>query len=151
MNKANGGDGIPVELFQILKDDVVKVLHLIYQQIWKICSGHTTVKISFHSNPKEGQCQGMLKLLYTCAHFICQQGYAQIPSSQASVVREPRTFRGTNQIQKRQRNQRSNWIIEKAREFQKNIYFCFIDYAKAFVWITTNSEKLFKTWEYQTT
>ena len=39
------------------------------------------------------------------------------------------------------------WIIEKAREFQKNIYFCFIDYAKDFVWITTNCEKIFKRWE----
>ena len=43
------------------------------------------------------------------------------------------------------------WIIEKAREFQKNIYFCFIDYTKAFVWITTNSGKFLKRWEYQTT
>ena len=42
-------------------------------------------------------------------------------------------------------------IIEKAREFQKNIYFCFIDYAKAFVWITRNCGKFFKRWEYQTT
>ena len=51
------------------------------------------------------------------------------------------------------RDQISNicWIIEKAREFQKNIYFCFIDYAKAFVWITTNCGKFFKGWEYQTT
>ena len=40
---------------------------------------------------------------------------------------------------------------KKAREFQKNIYFCFIDYTKAFVWITINSEKFFKRWEYQTT
>ena len=44
-----------------------------------------------------------------------------------------------------------HWIIEKAREFQKNIYFCFIDYTKAFVWITTNCGKFFKRWEYQTT
>ena len=43
------------------------------------------------------------------------------------------------------------WIIEKAREFQKNIYFCFIDYTKVFVWITTNCGKFFKRWEYQTT
>ena len=40
------------------------------------------------------------------------------------------------------------WMIEKAREFQKSIYFCFIDYAKAFVWITTNCRKLLKRWEY---
>ena len=43
------------------------------------------------------------------------------------------------------------WIIEKAKEFQKNIYFCFIGYAKAFVWITTNCGKFLKRWEYQTT
>ena len=43
------------------------------------------------------------------------------------------------------------WIIGKAKEFQKNIYFCFIDYAKVFVWITTNCGKFFKSWEYQTT
>ena len=45
-----------------------------------------------------------------------------------------------------------HWIIEKAREFQKNIYFCFIDYAKPLsVWITTNFGKFLKRWEYQTT
>ena len=51
MNKASGGDGIPVELFQILKDDTVKVLHSIRQQIWKTHSGHRTgkVQLSFQS------------------------------------------------------------------------------------------------------
>ena len=44
-----------------------------------------------------------------------------------------------------------HWIMEKEREFQKNIYVCFIDYAKAFVCITTNCGKFFKRWEYQTT
>ena len=43
------------------------------------------------------------------------------------------------------------WLIEKATEFQKSIYFCFIDYAKVFVWITTNCRKFWKRWEYQTT
>ena len=43
------------------------------------------------------------------------------------------------------------WIMEKAREFQKNIYFCFVDYAKAFVWITINCGKFWKRGEYQTT
>ena len=43
------------------------------------------------------------------------------------------------------------WIIKKAREFQKSIYFCFIDYAKAFVWIIIKCGKFFKRWEYQTT
>ena len=44
-----------------------------------------------------------------------------------------------------------HWIIEKARKFQKIIYLCFTDYAKAFVWITANSGKFWKRWEYQTT
>ena len=61
MNKASGGDGIPVELLQILKDDAVKVLHSIYQQIWKTQQGPQDWKVSFHSNPKERQCQGMFK------------------------------------------------------------------------------------------
>ena len=67
------------------------------------------------------------------------------------------------QVGFRTRDQIANicWIMEKAREFQKNIYFCFMDYAKAlwcgshklitqFVWITTNCEKFFNRWEYQT-
>ena len=58
MNKASGGDEIPVELFQILKDDAVKVLHSICQQIWKMQQWPTGLeKVSFHSNPKERQCQ----------------------------------------------------------------------------------------------
>ena len=59
-NKASGGDGIPYELFQILKDDTVKVLHSICQQIWKTQQWPQDWK-SFHSNPKERQCQRMLK------------------------------------------------------------------------------------------
>ena len=43
------------------------------------------------------------------------------------------------------------WIMKKAREIQKNMYFCFMDYAKAFVWITMNCGKFFNRWEYQTT
>ena len=52
-NKANGGDGIPVELFQILKDDAVKVLHSICQQIWKIQQWLQDWKSCFHSSSKE--------------------------------------------------------------------------------------------------
>ena len=52
-NKARGGDGIPVELFQILKDDAVKVLHSICQQIRKTPVATGLEKVSFHSNPKE--------------------------------------------------------------------------------------------------
>ena len=68
MNKANGGDGIPAELFQILKDDAVKVLHSIFQQIWKT-QQWPQEKVNFHFNLKEGQCQRMFKLPDNCAHF----------------------------------------------------------------------------------
>ena len=64
MNKASGGDGIPVEL---LKDDVVKVLHSICQQIWR----SQDWKRCFHSNPKEKQCQRMFKLPHNCTHLTC--------------------------------------------------------------------------------
>ena len=56
MNRASRGDGIPVELFQILKDDAVKVLHSISQEIWKTQQWSQDWKVSFHSNPNEGQC-----------------------------------------------------------------------------------------------
>ena len=69
-NKAIRGDGIPVELFQILKDDAVKVLHSICQQIWKTQQWpQDWKKVSFHSNPKERQCQRMLKLPHSCIHL----------------------------------------------------------------------------------
>ena len=67
-NKASGGDGIPVELFQILKDDAVKVLHSKYAStLSAVASG--LEKVSFYSNPKEMQCQRMLKLPHNCTHF----------------------------------------------------------------------------------
>ena len=68
-NKASGGDGIPVELFQILKDDAVKVLHSICQHIWKLSRVTGLEKVSFHSNPKEKQFQRMLKLPHNCTHL----------------------------------------------------------------------------------
>ena len=71
MNKASGGDGIPVELFHILKDDAVKVLHSIGQQIWKTAVATGLEKVSFHSNAKERQCQRMFKLLHNCTHLTC--------------------------------------------------------------------------------
>ena len=84
----------------------------------------------------------MFKLPYNCTHFICQQSNAKNSPRQASTVCEPRTSRCTSWIQKSRGTidqiANTHWIIEKAREFQKNIYFCFIDYAKAFVWITIN-------------
>ena len=62
-SKGSGGDRISAELFEILKDDAVKVLHSICQQIWKTAVATGLEKVSFHSNPKEGQCQRMFKLL----------------------------------------------------------------------------------------
>ena len=70
MNKASGGDGIPVELFQILKDDAVKVLYSICQQTWKNSAVAPGVeKVSFHSNPKERQCQRIFKLPHHRTHL----------------------------------------------------------------------------------
>ena len=69
-NKASRADGITVELFQILKDDAVKVLHAICQQILENSAVATRLeKVSFHSNPKERQCQRMLKLPHNCTHL----------------------------------------------------------------------------------
>ena len=69
MNKPSGSDGIPLELFQILKDDAVKVLHSLCQQIWKI--QQWLKRASFHSNPKERQCQRMFKLQHNSSHLTC--------------------------------------------------------------------------------
>ena len=97
-------------------------------------------KVGFHSNPKERQCQRTFKVLNNCTHLTCYQSNTQNSPSQASTVREPpdvqtgfRKGRGT-------RDQIAN--ILKARQFQKNIYFCFIDYAKAFDCVDHN--KLWK-------
>ena len=112
-------------------------------------------KVSFYSYPKERQCQRMLKLPHNWTHLTCYkvvlkilqdrlQQYMnwELPDVQVGF----RKGRGTKyQIAN------IHWIIEKAREFQKNIYFCFNGYAKVFVWIMTNCGKFFKRWEYQTT
>ena len=72
MNKASQCDGIPVELFQVPKDDAVKALHSVCQQIWKTQHGHRMRNVNFHSIYKESQCQRMFKLLHTCCtHFTC--------------------------------------------------------------------------------
>ena len=120
-------------------------------------------KVSFHSNPKERQCQRMLKLLlrtenvlgmlkHNCTHLTCQQSNARDSPSQevncelADVQAGFRKGRGT-----RDQIVSICWIIEKARKFQINIYFCFIDYAKAFDCMDCNkSWKFLKRWEYQT-
>ena len=69
MNKFSGGDGISAELFQIIKDNAMKVLHSICQQIWNTAVATGMEKDSFHSNPEERQCQRMLKLLHDCTHL----------------------------------------------------------------------------------
>ena len=137
MNKASGGDGIPVELLQILKDDAVKVLHSIYQQIWKTqqwpqnwkrsifipipkkgnakdCSNYHTIALISHAS------KVMLKILQARNQQYVNH---ELPDVQAGF----REDRGT-------RNQIANIhrIIEKGREFQKNVFFCSVDYAKAF-------------------
>ena len=71
MNKDSGGDGIPVGLFQILKDVAVKVLTQYASKFEKLSSGQRTGKVSFHPNPKQRQCQGMLKLWHNCTHLTC--------------------------------------------------------------------------------
>ena len=135
-NKVSEGDGIPVELFQILKDDAVKVLHSISQQIWKTQQWPQDWKRSvFIPIPKKGNAKErsnyhtialishtskvMLKILQA---RLQQYVNRELPDVQAGF----RKGRGT-------RGQIANicWITEKAREFQKNIDFCFVDYAKA--------------------
>ena len=136
-NKASRGDGIPIELFKILKDDAVKVLHSICQQIWKTqqwpqdwkssvfipipktgnakeCSNYRTIALISHTS------KVMPKILQARLQLYVNH---EIPDVTAGF----RKGRGT-------RDQIANirWIIKKAREFQKNFYFCFIDYAKAF-------------------
>ena len=101
-------------------------------------------KVSFHSNPKERQCQRIPKLLHNILHAskimlkilqarIQQYVNCELPDVQAGI----RKGRGT-----RDQIASNHWIIEKAREFQKNIYFCFIDYVKAFDYVDHN--KLWK-------
>ena len=147
MNKASGGDGIPVQLFQILKYDAVKVLQSIFQQVWKTqqwpqdwkrsvfipirkkgnakeCSNYQTTALISHASKE------MLKFLQA---RLQQYMNRELPDAQAGYRKD----RGT-------RGQIANicWIIKKAREFQKNIYFCFIDYDKAFDCVDHN--KLWK-------
>ena len=70
MNKASGGDGIPVELFQILKDDAVKVLHSkCHANLENSTLATGLEKVSLHFNPKERQCQRMFRLRHNCTHL----------------------------------------------------------------------------------
>ena len=148
-NKASGGDGISAELFQILKDDAVKVLYSVCQYIWKThqwpqdwkrsvftpvpkkgndkgCSNYHTIALSSHAS------KIMLKILQARLQQYVNQEISDIQ------VRF-RKGRGT-------RDQIANihYIIEKAREFQKNIYFCFTDYKKTFNCVNDNIWKILK-------
>ena len=133
MNKASAGDGIPVELFQILKDDAVKVLHSKCQQIWKTqqwpqyWKRSVFIPIPKKDNAKECSNYHKTALISHASKVILRilqarlQQYVnrEIPDVQDGF----RKGRGT-------RDQIANihWIIEEARKFQKNIYFCFIQF-----------------------
>ena len=160
MNKASGGDGIPVELFQILKDDAVKVLHSICQQIWNMqqwpqdWKRSVFIPIPKKSNAKEFSNYCTITLISHASKVMLKilqarlQQYMnhELPNVQAGFRKGRRT-----------RDQVANicwiiWIIKKAREFQKNIYFCFIYYAKVFDRVDHNKLwKIFQEREHQTT
>ena len=132
-----GEDGIPVELFQILKDDAVKVLHSIYQQIWKNQQWLQDWKRSvFIPIPKKGNAKECSN--YRMTAFISHTSKVMLRILQAMlqkyVNRELPDVQAGFRKGTGTRDQIANihWIMGKAREFQKNIYFCFIDYAKAF-------------------
>ena len=136
MNKANGGDGIPVELFQILKDDAMKVLHYICQQIWKTQHWPQDWKRSvFSPIPKKGNTKELPKN-FTVA-LISHTSKIMLKILQARLQQYMNQEHPDVQVGFRKgrgiRYQVVNtcWIIKKSREFQKNLY-CFIDYAKAF-------------------
>ena len=147
MKKASGGDGFPVELFQILKDDAVKVLYSTCRQNWKTQQWPQDWKRSvFILIPKKGNAKEYLNYctIALISHTskvmlkILQARFQQyvnheLPDVQAGF----RKGRGT-----RDQIADIHWITEKARGFQKNIYFCFIDYPKPLtVWITINCGK----------
>ena len=116
----------------------------------KLSSGHGIGKCQLHSNAKECSSYHTITLISHTSKVMLKtlqarlQQYVnyELPDVQAGF----RKGRGT-------RDQIANirCIIKKSRKFWENIYFCFIGYATAFVWITTNCGKCFKRWEYQTT
>ena len=137
VNRASGGDGIPAELFQILKANTVKVLHSVCQQIWKTQQWPQDWKRSvFISIPNKGnakECSNycIIVLISHTSKVMLKILQARLQQYVNCELPDVETgFRKGRQT----RDQTANvgWIIEKAREFQKNIYFCFIDYAKTF-------------------
>ena len=136
INKVSGGDGILTEIFQILNNDAVKVLHSICQQIWKTQQWPQDWKRSgFIPIPKklnDKECSSCCttapisdtsKVMLKILQVRLQQYVNQLPDVQAGF----RKGRGT-----RDQVANTRWIIEKGREFQKIIYFCFLDYTEVF-------------------
>ena len=108
MNKASGGDGIPVELFKILNDDAVKVLHSICQQIWKTQQWPQDWKKSvFIPVPKKGNAKECSN--YHTIALISHASKIMLKILQARLRHEPRTSKCSSWILKRHRNQRSNF------------------------------------------
>ena len=147
MSKDSGGYGIPTELFQIIEDDAVKLLHSIWQKIWKFQHWpQQWKKTVFIPVPKKGnvkECSNYCTIALI-SHVskvmlqVLQPRLQQYMNREISDVQtEFRKRRGT-----RDHTVNSHWITEKAKEFYKNIYFCFIDYAKAFDCVDHN--KLWK-------
>ena len=137
MNKASGGDRIPVELFQILKDDAVKVLHSICHQIWKTQQWPQDWKRSvFIPIPKKGNAKDCSNYLTIALISYARKVTLKILQArlQQNVKYELKDVQAGFRKGRGSRDQIANihWIIEKAREIQKNIYLCFIDYVKAF-------------------
>ena len=147
-NKASGGDGIPVELFQIPKEDAVKVLHsAVCEQIWKTQQWPQHWKRSvFIPIPKKGTSKGCSN--YCTIALISHTSKVMLKILQAKLQQYmncelpdvPAAFRKARGTKDQIAN--LHWIIKKAREFQKNIYFFFIDYSKAFECVDHN--KLWK-------
>ena len=150
MNQASGGDRIPAELFQILKSDAVKVLHPICQQGWKTQQRPQDWKKSvFFPIPKKGDAKecsnyhtiALISHASKVTHKILQARLQQYVNQELPDVQSKfRKGRGT-------RDHIANiyQITEKAREFQKNIYFCFNDNTTVFtVWITANCGKFLR-------
>ena len=124
----------------------MQVLHSICQQIWKTQQWSQTEKVSFHPNPKERQCQECSN--YHTTALISHASKVRLKILQARlqqyVNHELPDVQARFRKGKGTRDQIANihWIIKKAQEFQKNIYFCFIDYTKAFDCVDHN--KLWK-------
>ena len=124
MNKASGGDGIPVELFQILKDDAVKVLHSVYQQIWKTQQQPQDSKSSvFIPIPKKGnakECLNYHKIAVISHASKVMFKILQARLQQYVIHKIPDVHTGFRKgRQTRDQNANILWIIEKARVSDK--------------------------------